>query len=272
VQSSQTTPSVDQIIKQIPLLANLPVEQITIKPLGGQTNHNVAVITPKHHWVLRIPMSHTNIYIDRQQEHSNTKLAEQLNLAPASLWSDPDTGIRLTHYIEKSHPLRQDDFNQPGHYQALIQAMRQLQTSGVKFVGELNQKTIKAYLTRYYQACNPHQQTLLRQDYFKALDYLENNALFKRPLVPSHVDLTKDNIIVTADKIWLIDWEFSAMAPPYWDLAMLSCSLNLSKPQCERLLKDGISDWNHSDYPCFIAFTDITQTINRCWEGIFNGN
>ena len=38
-------------------------------------------------------------------------------------------------------------------------------------------------------------------------------------LVPSHGDLSPGNCLATPDRIWLIDWEYSGMSVPAWDLA-----------------------------------------------------
>ena len=260
------TASLVTIIRQIPLLNDTPNQEIRIRPLGGLTNQNYEVVTPALHAVLRIPQHSTHAFINRHHEKHNTQLVEQLKLAPATLWWDEAQGLRLTQYIEQARPLSAQILSEPRYLDALTHAMQQLQQSKQQFIGKLDQKAIIQRLKRYFEYCKPQQQKQLKIAYQEALALLDYETLFDRPLVPAHIDLVKENILVTKNKIWLIDWEYSAMSSPLWDVAILSNSLRLRRPQSEQLLQALVTPCNKRDFENLARFRIITATMSFCWE------
>jgi thiamine kinase-like enzyme len=56
------------------------------------------------------------------------------------------------------------------------------------------------------------------------------------PLRPCHCDTTGANMLDTGDRVWLIDWEYSGMNDPMWDLAYLSLQAGLDPHLDEVLL------------------------------------
>ncbi len=51
-----------------------------------------------------------------------------------------------------------------------------------------------------------------------------------------HCDPTGRNLLDTGKKVWLIDWEYSGMNDPYWDLAYCSFQAGLPEAADARLL------------------------------------
>ena len=52
---------------------------------------------------------------------------------------------------------------------------------------------------------------------------------------PCHCDPSLANLIDTGERVWLVDWEYSGMNDPMWDLAYLSNEAALD-PDRERAL------------------------------------
>lgn len=50
-------------------------------------------------------------------------------------------------------------------------------------------------------------------------------------LVPSHCDPLCENFLDTGEKMWIVDWEYSGMNDPFWDLGDLSVEANFSPAQ-----------------------------------------
>ena len=75
-------------------------------------------------------------------------------------------------------------------------------------------------------------------------------------LVPSHVDPSPGNLLLRSDGVVLVDWEFSAMAAPAWDLAILSVEASFDHDQDMAVLAahgNDATDWRRDQFAMFKA-------------------
>src|SRR4029078_5047344 len=54
--------------------------------------------------------------------------------------------------------------------------------------------------------------------------------------VPCHNDLLAGNFILGADRLWIVDWEYTGMGDRFFDLANFAVNNEFSSPQYEELL------------------------------------
>ena len=225
----------ETIFKQIPLLAGFNPEDFLIKPLEGYTNLNFHLKNDEHDWVLRIPKQETNQYINRSHEAQNADCAYALGIAPESVWR-ARSGLSLTKTILNSCPLNDQGLKNDLILKALIDTVCRLHKSNKAFQGTID---LAALLTRYFRLAPGQQQKLIEPGYQMALGKIEILSNQKHALVPSHNDLVLENILIdAAAQIWLIDWEYSSMASPYWDLATLCNAANLNQSQSVLILDE----------------------------------
>ena len=255
------------IIKQIPHLSHIPVKDIDIKKLGGSTNQNYLIQPPTQPYVLRIPREATNAFIQRENEAFNVNQAYQLGLSPETLWSNA-SGVSLTNYINNAHTLNQTALKSPTTQQKIIALILQLQRSGRTFKGHLKPSTITPKLQDYYQQCSADDQKKLKNDYAEALSIL-GSLNDPQPLVPSHGDLILENILQQQDKLWLIDWEYSAMASPFWDIAMLCHSANINGKDADLFLENIYPKISPEETKSFHHYQTLVKTINTIWKHAF---
>jgi thiamine kinase len=52
-----------------------------------------------------------------------------------------------------------------------------------------------------------------------------------------HNDLLRANRVVSAGRLWALDWEYCAMASPWYDIAVVINGDSLSAPEADTLLK-----------------------------------
>ena len=57
------------------------------------------------------------------------------------------------------------------------------------------------------------------------------------PLAPCHCDPLCENFLDTGDKMWIVDWEYSGMNDPMWDLGDLSVEGAFDAAQDAELLR-----------------------------------
>ena len=57
------------------------------------------------------------------------------------------------------------------------------------------------------------------------------------PLAPCHCDPLCENFLDTGERMWIVDWEYSGMNDPMWDLGDLSVEAELRRRQDEEMLR-----------------------------------
>ena len=98
-----------------------------------------------------------------------------------------------------------------------------------------------------------------QEDRFNAwMDYLFLN--YPKELAPCHIDPKLNNFMKKGRKLYLIDWEYSGMADPYFDLANFSLTNNLSEAEEKMLLdtyfKVSGKEYEHAKFLLYKFATD----------------
>ncbi|MDN3720265.1 choline/ethanolamine kinase family protein [Roseibium salinum] len=192
-------------------------------PQAGLTNQVYRLEAGNGDYYLRLPRAQTADSIDRQAEARNLALAAALGLALPPVYIDRETGILVTRAVEV---LAETPADLP---QQLGTLLGRLHSSGAAFAGEL-------HADKVFRA----EREGLDQLYRDEIDLLEQvfrwsasgaNSGSAERLVPSHGDLSPGNCLAVPGGIRLIDWEYSAMAEPAWDLAYAVLEHGFSKAQ-----------------------------------------
>lgn len=256
----------EPILNKIPLPGNIPTESLSLQKLPGLSNENFLLRTKTDQYILKIPKQSTQNTINRDNEFHNTEIACQLGLTPRILWHD-DTGVSLRAYLSNAQEMRLDTFS----ISQLAPLMNKLQSSQVDFKGLLDNQEIAVKLEAYYRQCSLKQQkesAKLFKETICQVNLLEQNPHPDiKVLVPAHIDLIKENILINPknNKTWLIDWEYSAMASCFWDIAMLSNSLKLDKQQAFDFLEKIKPDYEENEAEILRMYRTITNNINELW-------
>ena len=257
------------LIKDIPPLSDVPVSEIVIKKITGLTNHNYLLETSAEQYILRIPRQSTNKNINRVNEAHNTKIAYQLGLTPEILWREKEagsyTGMSVVVAVEGASPLATEDYKNEKILENIAQSLKALQSSQQLFKGQLSEKEIAQYLKKYFLLCTKTQQKSLKDKLNKSLELLAIIKKVDRPSVCSHIDLVTENFIKVNTEIRLIDWEYSAMASPFWDIATLCNEAKFNDEQAHLFLSKVMSDSRDDDFECLQKYRSIVKTISHFW-------
>ena len=218
-----------QVIAGIPLLANAGEPQ----RLGGLTN----LVFRVGDYCLRIPGKGTEEYIDRANEAVATKETAKAGVSPELLHFDAATGVMVTRFIEGSVTMTPDKFaSREGAPARAGEAFRRLHLSGAVFpfrfelfsmiddyLGILATKDV-ALPDGYHDVVREAEAVL------KAL------AVNPVPLAACHCDPLCENFLDADGRMWIVDWEYSGMNDPMWDLGDLSVEGGFSPAQDEEML------------------------------------
>jgi thiamine kinase-like enzyme len=143
----------------------------------------------------------------------------------------------LTRFIAGGTPLEAADLRRPGPLRDAAALLQRLHESGLVFAGRME----------LFPKLDQYIALAARQGWPAGLDLtpvrrraeptrvaLERSTA---PFVPSHVDPVAHNFVRAGDgALYLIDWEYAAMAEPLWDLAAVAIEAELDAALEEVLL------------------------------------
>ncbi len=218
------------VIHTIPALVGW---QGTPERLGGLTNHVWRV----GEYVLRLPGPGTETYINRHDEAAAAKAAARAGVSPKVVEVDPARGIMVTEFIEGTLTMTPKRFAaRSGAVARAAQALRQLHHSGETFPARFE---LFAMIDEYLRLLSGT-DVPLPEGYHAVVAEAGavRAALLAQavPLVPCHCDPLCENFLDTPDRMWLVDWEYSGMNDPMWDLGDLSVEGEFDAAQDAALL------------------------------------
>lgn len=258
--------ALQQAFKHIPLLQGYQPGDFKIRRLPGLTNLNFHLSNTENDWVLRIPKNETNIYIDRKAEAINNSIAMQLGLAPECLWRD-DSGLSLSMTLRHTRSPAKADLHNPETLTQVLQKLKHLHSSKLRFHGKVN---LAELLKRYFHLIPATQQSSIHNEFDQAIQRLIIIEKMDSTLAPSHNDLILQNLLFDAQgQLWFIDWEYSSMASPYWDLATLCNAADFDQAQSMNLLNIYHKQQHSSDIDLLMEYRYVLQVLTRCWMMAF---
>lgn len=209
-------------LSETPLLAERPPEAWHAIRLPGLTNTNWRLRADGQDLVLRIPGSSSKRYLSREQEMHNAGLAAELGIAPPLLYADPASGVTVQKFLADARSLTPADFAEPETLRKIGALLAQLHRSDRRFEGSMAPFPI---IDTYLGLASDARLLDLRRRAEPIRAVLEGRPM---SLVPSHIDPNSSNFLLRSDgRLLLIDWEFSAMAEPAWDLAAVVIEANI---------------------------------------------
>lgn len=257
------SPEIEQLFTRIAPLAGRAPAEFAISGLPGLTNRNFRLRATDADWVLRIPGVGSEHFIDRAAEAHNQRIAARLGVAPLWTWRDQG-GLTLTPTLAGRN-LRAADFADPALLQGVAATFRQLHRSGVGFQGRVEPGSL---IERYCLLLPVEQRRIFADRRRRADGWLAELDAADLPAVPSHNDPVLANLLLDSERIQLIDWEFSAMASPYWDLATIANDAALDAATCRRLLAAYCAGGMVMEESLLYAYRHLLALLGDCWLAV----
>jgi len=236
--SKETIDQAREALKDIAVFKGMDTRTFDIERLGGLTNLVFSVAGGGDAWCLRLPGKGTEEYIDRANEAQAASEAARAGVSPEVLHADPASGIMVTRYIDGIATMSPDLFKQrtgaPGR---AGKAFHQLHASDAKF----NFRFELFAMIDDYLGILSGKTVDLPEGYHDVLKEAEDvrRALKAHPLPSSacHCDPLCENFLDTGDRMWIVDWEYSGMNDPMWDLGDLSVEAGFDESQDEEMIQ-----------------------------------
>jgi thiamine kinase-like enzyme len=200
--------------------------------LGGLTNLVFKIDTGKDRYVLRIPGEGTEEYIDRAVEIHNAKVAARATVSAEVIYADSDTGIMLTRFIDDIVTMTPEEFaKRDGAAARAGKALNKMHSCGEDF--EFRFELFS--MIDDYLGILEKQKAELPDGYFEMVKAAQpvREALDQNPaiLAPCHCDPLCENFLDNGERMWIVDWEYSGMNDPFWDLGDLSVEAGFTPVQ-----------------------------------------
>ncbi len=186
---------------------------------------------------MRIPGKGTGEYINRANEAVAAREAAKAGVSPQVIHFDPETGVMLSNFIDGAVTMTPKLFKErPGSPARAGNAFRKLHDSGAQFPFRFE---LFAMIDDYLKVLST-KDVALPDGYHDVLREAETvrAALAARPypIVPCHCDPLCENFLDTGERMWIVDWEYSGMNDPMWDLGDLSVEGGFDEAQDMELL------------------------------------
>lgn len=225
-------------LRQMSDFAGLQADECQITRLGGLTNLVHRVQARGQAVIVRIPGEGTESYIDRATEMHNARAAEVAGVAPAVIWGDAASGVMVTRCIDGIETMTPALFkSRRGSPARAGVELAKLHRSGQVFEFRFE---LFAMIEEYLKILST-KEVAMPGGYHDVVDAAQpiKAALAAHPagLAPSHCDPLCENFLDDGTRMWIVDWEYSGMNDPMWDLGDLSVEAEMDADQEAELLR-----------------------------------
>jgi thiamine kinase-like enzyme len=187
--------------------------------------------------VLRIPGKGTEAYINRRVEAVAARAAARAGVSPEVI-ATTDDGLMLTVAIENAATMTPESFNEnPTAVARAGATLAALHRSGEKFDFRFELFSMIDDYLKILKAKNSSVPEGYPQALASAEDVRRALNAHALPLVACHCDPLSENFLDTGERMWIVDWEYSGMNDPIWDVGDFAVEAQLT-PENEQVLRD----------------------------------
>lgn len=230
----------EKIIKEkISSLLSQEEEVLSVEQLGGMTNQNYLVKTTNKQYIVKFFGKGTEKLINRQDEKYNLELLKDLDLDVKNYLFDIEAGIKVNEYIESAITL--DSTSIKTKFDKIVPILQTIHASGKELRGEFAPfEEIKKYESLIEEKIPYANYETVREEVFSLEKRLADLGVDRKSC---HIDLVPENFIESPQgRLYLIDWEYSSMNDPMWDLAALFLESEFTRQEEEAFLSHYESD------------------------------
>ena len=223
---------VQQELVRIPGFEKLSPGDYSVARLGGLTNLVFRIDTADDRYVLRIPGKGTEEYIDRKVEIHNARVAARAGVSAEVVYADIASGVMLTRHVDGIVTMTPQAFaERKGSAARAGDALKRMHDCGEDFEFRFE---LFAMIDDYLKILD-ERKAELPPGYAAVVESAApvREALQQNPaqLAPCHCDPLCENFLDNGERMWIVDWEYSGMNDPLWDLGDLSVEAGFTPRQ-----------------------------------------
>ena len=253
----------EKIIKEkISSLLSQEEEVLSVEQLGGMTNQNYLAKTTNRQYIVKFFGKGTEKLINRQDEKYNLELLKDLDLDVKNYLFDIEAGIKVNEYIESAITL--DSTSIKTKFDKIAPILQTIHASGKELRGEFAPfEEIKKYESLIEEKIPYANYKAVREEVFSLEKRLADLGVDRKSC---HIDLVPENFIESPQGgLYLIDWEYSSMNDPMWDLAALFLESEFTPQEEEAFLSHYESDQTPVSREKIAIYKILQDTIWSLW-------
>lgn len=201
------------IVKRVNAVLHTTDAQIVHRLEGGMSNYTYVVSSKGVEYTYRVPGKNAEVFVNREDELFHIQAVESLGLNNKTLYFDIPSGEKLALYVEGQILSNTDVVS---YNEVSAEALKKIHQSQVKLL-PYNAFT---RLDQYENLCK--QMNYVFPETYKVFrgQLNEMRVLYQNEkMVPCHCDYQPTNLVMGKDQMYVLDWEFSGMNDPYYDIA-----------------------------------------------------
>ncbi|MCZ2257459.1 choline/ethanolamine kinase family protein [Sporosarcina sp. G11-34] len=211
----------EKVLNVIKDVLDVSESEITnISSLGGMTNINYQATVGNEKYIIRMPGLGTEKIINRSEEKKNLEIGVMLDINPKQVYFDTKTGLKITQMIPGAETLTPTTTKEKEVMKKVTDVLRKLHNSTVQMGNEF----------KLYELMEQYENNALEAtaQFFEQFEEVkkavwrvrQSYELLPVKKTPCHIDALHENFVMDENgKLYLIDWEYSGMYDPFWDLA-----------------------------------------------------
>ena len=250
------------IEEKISSLLSEEEEVLSVEQLGGMTNQNYLVKTTNKPYIVKFFGKGTEKLINRQDEKYNLELLKDLDLDVKNYLFDIEAGIKVNEYIESAITL--DSTSIKTKFDKIAPILQTIHASGKELRGEFAPfEEIKKYESLIEEKIPYANYEAVREEVFSLEKRLADLGVDRKSC---HIDLVPENFIESPQgRLYLIDWEYSSMNDPMWDLAALFLESEFTRQEEEDFLSHYESEQTPVSREKIAIYKILQDTIWSLW-------
>ncbi|MBR5910675.1 MAG: phosphotransferase [Bacteroidales bacterium] len=203
----------DYIIFRVNALLHSHNSKIVKRLEGGMSNYTYVVECEGKNYTYRVPGKFAEKFVNRVEEWENIQEVNRLGLNNITEYVEIRSGEKLAEYVEGTIMSTTDVVS---YNKMSVAALKKIHGSDLKF------RDYNAFgrLDTYQNYCLEMGFTF-PQEYLDLRKKLETirDAHANVPKVPCHCDYQPTNLVISGEKLYVLDWEFAGMNDPFYDIA-----------------------------------------------------
>ncbi len=254
---------VEEIVKKVFNLTSSRVLNISF--LGGMTNKNylVSFEDKDYSLVVRLPGAMTENFINRDHEAVNSLIMSQKGFNVQTCFFDAKSGVKITKYLQNSEALDHKTIRDLSNLKQIALKVKELHSENIELKGKFQ---VFCEFDKYINLLKNKQlfyeySVIMPQliNFFENVKkYLSESSVVS---VACHNDLVPENILLKDEKVYFIDWEYSGMNDPMFDIAALFVEARLDKEEEKFFLQHYFDKLDYKEEVKRIALYKFVQDV-----------
>lgn len=203
----------EYIVFRVNALLHAQDAKIVKRLEGGMSNYTYVVECEGKKYTYRVPGKFAEKFVDREEEWANIQEVNRLGLNNVTEYVEIRSGEKLAEYVEGTIMSTTDVVS---YNEMSVRALKQIHNSDLKF---------KPY--NAFGRLDDDERYCRETGFTHPQEYLDLRAKLEElrkkykeiPLVPCHCDYQPTNLVISGDKLYVLDWEFAGMNDPFYDIA-----------------------------------------------------